>query len=508
MPTLHEPGLLRRALGARATPAQRRRRLRIAAAAGVTVLALGAAMFVYEQFYRQQTAPYFESDEEHFLFGSIGTEADAGVPYWIWLVLPRIFPDLLPGPGGYSALGIVARPGAEMPIGLSKVTIGYPRVGVNCALCHTASVRVAADALPTVVPGAPAHQLAAQRYLRFLADAAADPRFTAGTILGEIAKNYRLSATDRLLYRLVVIPSTRRALLRLRDEGPWLEAGGDWGHGRVDLLGAIAHGRLGQPRGDARATADMPPLWRLASRPQGGGYFWSGVNTDLREVVRTSALAGGASPSWLDRDARSWTATGPREVASLRRILNYIAGGEPPRYPLPTDQAVAATGAEVFRTACASCHAPDGARVGQVVPVAEVGTDDRRVRAWPEAAADALNAFGNGRDWAFSKFRTTDGYVAVPLDGLWLRAPYLHTGSVPSLADLLEPAERRPRSFWRGYDVIDPVKVGFISEGAAAERKGSWYDTTQPGNGNAGHDYGTALAPELKRALLEFLKTL
>ena len=132
----------------------------------------------------------------------------------------------------------------------------------------------------------------------------------------------------------------------------------------------------------------------------------------------------------------------------------------------------------------------------------------RRVRAWPEAAADALNAFGNGRDWAFSTFRTTDGYVAVPLDGLWLRAPYLHNGSVPSLADLLEPAERRPRGFWRGYDVIDPVKVGFISEGAAAEREGSWYDTTHPGNSNAGHDYGTALTPELKRALLEFLKTL
>ena len=40
---------------------------------------------------------YFASDEDHFLFGSIGTEAAEGVPYWIWLVLPRVFPDLLPG---------------------------------------------------------------------------------------------------------------------------------------------------------------------------------------------------------------------------------------------------------------------------------------------------------------------------------------------------------------------------------------------------------------------------
>ena len=28
----------------------------------------------------------------------------------------------------------------------------------------------------------------------------------------------------------------------------------------------------------------------------------------------------------------------------------------------------------------------------------------------------------------------------MPLDGLWLRAPYLHNGSVPTLRDLLEPS--------------------------------------------------------------------
>ena len=37
------------------------------------------------------------------------------------------------------------------------------------------------------------------------------------------------------------------------------------------------------------------------------------------------------------------------------------------------------------------------------------------------------------------------GYVAAFLDGIWLRAPYLHNGSVPTLRDLLEPARRTPR---------------------------------------------------------------
>ncbi len=30
----------------------------------------------------------------------------------------------------------------------------------------------------------------------------------------------------------------------------------------------------------------------------------------------------------------------------------------------------------------------------------------------------------------------------------------------------------------------------------------------QPGNGNAGHEYGVALSPGEKQALVEFLKTL
>ena len=87
-------------------------------------------------------------------------------------------------------------------------------------------------------------------------------------------------------------------------------------------------------------------------------------------------------------------------------------------------------------------------------------------------------------------------------------APYLHNGSVPSLADLLEPAAQRPTRFYRGYDVIDPVKVGFVSSGPEAEQAGFAYDVTLPGNGNAGHEYGSGLSPDEKRALVEFMKTL
>ena len=33
----------------------------------------------------------------------------------------------------------------------------------------------------------------------------------------------------------------------------------------------------------------------------------------------------------------------------------------------------------------------------------------------------------------------------MPLDGIWLRAPYLHNGSMPTLRDLLEPRRTAAR---------------------------------------------------------------
>jgi cytochrome c peroxidase len=180
----------------------------------------------------------------------------------------------------------------------------------------------------------------------------------------------------------------------------------------------------------------------------------------------------------------------------------------PPKYPFAIDQQLAAGGAQVYAAQCASCHAPGGPRTGTIIPAEEVGTDRHRLEMWTAASAAAYNAYGEGHDWKFSHFRSTNGYVSVPLDGVWLRAPYLHNGSVPNLAALLETVERRPTHFWRGYDVYDPSGVGFVTEGPAAQKAGTSIDTSQPGNSNAGHTYGTSLPADSKRALIEYLKTL
>ena len=96
----------------------------------------------------------------------------------------------------------------------------------------------------------------------------------------------------------------------------------------------------------------------------------------------------------------------------------------------------------------------------------------------------------------------------MPFDGIWLRAPYLHNGSVPTLRDLLNAPENRPPVFYRGNDVFDQTSVGFVSSVAEVEgRRFFRFDTTLPGNSADGHRYGLSLSAADKNALIEYLKT-
>ena len=292
-------------------------------------------MLAYNTFFREEPAAYFESDEEHFLYGSVGTEAQEGIPYWIWLVLPRIFPEYLPEPGGWASLGVQSTPGREMPVGLSKVTIGFPRVAINCAICHTTSVRTTPGGPVTLVPGGTSNRMSPQQYLRFLIACASDPRFTPDVILAEIAKNHRLSAYERLIYRFVIIPRTRQALLEVKERESWMDANPDWGRGRIDPFNQVKYRYLKQPKDMTIGNSDMMPLWNLGTR-QGPGraFHWDGLNTDLREVVISSAIGDGTPVSWVERDMAKWGNTDRRDQSSLRRVYEYISRLQPPKYPL------------------------------------------------------------------------------------------------------------------------------------------------------------------------------
>jgi hypothetical protein len=109
---------------------------------------------------------------------------------------------------------------------------------------------------------------------------------------------------------------------------------------------------------------------------------------------------------------------------------------------------------------------------------------------------------GKGYSWHFTHYRSSHGYANMPLDGIWARAPYLHNGSVPDLASLLEPAAKRPTHFLRGCRHYDLARGGY------ACAQGVKFDTTLVGNSNAGHLYGTSLSDADKAALLAYLKSL
>lgn len=122
-------------------------------------------------------------------------------------------------------------------------------------------------------------------------------------------------------------------------------------------------------------------------------------------------------------------------------------------------------------------------------------------------------------------YASLHAYKGRSLNGIWATAPYLHNGSVPTLWDLLLPADKRPKSFMIGAREFDPVKVGFVSEGY----KGFEFNTTTVGNDgktlnlrgnlNTGHDdychknekqlpEGGCMTKKQREDLIEYLRSL
>ncbi len=174
---------------------------------------------------------------------------------------------------------------------------------------------------------------------------------------------------------------------------------------------------------------------------------------------------------------------------------------------------------------CAACHR---SRRSLLVDLETVGTDPNRALSFAEplagqpfdrqvvAAVDAIVATAlaaagvdpeEARSWEYRtpEWRTTRRYVARQLDGVWATAPYLHNGSVPTLADLLLPAAERPVSFPLGHREYDPERVGYATGVAAAPFR---FDTRVEGNDNRGHEFGTGLGAAERADLVEYLKTL
>jgi hypothetical protein len=304
---------------------------------------------------------------------------------------------------------------------------------------------------------------------------------------------------------------------------------------------------------------------------------WDGLVTKPIDASLSGALGDGATRKSLP-------------VQRLTELTNWLMeeSTAPPAYPLDNvNHDAIAQGKSVFQWYCAKCHSTDGRDCNRPLVQKELSenqrTDDNRLQMWntvelpdpmnpidPRHPATIYRNFANGYSWDLNSFVGTVGYIPTPLNGLWLRGPYLHNGSVPTVADLLNkplsPTElrdllagdaadaqkrltgllsqleraqppnvpeaeveqtlndlkplidqlisksrgmaRRPPAFYRGSDVVDGKRLGFDCTSNATQglKLPIPYVTLVRGNSNAGHEYGVDLSDDQKAALIEYLK--
>jgi hypothetical protein len=124
-----------------------------------------------------------------------------------------------------------------------------------------------------------------------------------------------------------------------------------------------------------------------------------------------------------------------------------------------------------------------------------------------------------GPDGKLYQILEVKGYQAPPLDGVWATAPYFHNSSAPTVYHVLN-SKARPKIYTRSYrtgkEDYNPIKLGWQitvldnspDTNLSGRERRKIYDTTQPGCGNGGHNFGDDLSEKERMAVIEYLKTL
>lgn len=205
---------------------------------------------------------------------------------------------------------------------------------------------------------------------------------------------------------------------------------------------------------------------------------------------------------------------------TFRDIQAYFKSMTPPKYPFPIETAKAERGKSVFAKSCVQCHGtygPGGEYPSRIVELKTIGTDPARAVGLSPRFVAHYNATWFGQESAVDE--PMIGYQAPPLDGIWATAPYLHNGSVPTLATLLKSTDRParflrpPSADFAHYDTEHvgwkfEVPTGTVDPSAPIARTRSLFDASRFGLGNGGHTFGDALSDRERADVLEYLKTL
>lgn len=252
---------------------------------------------------------------------------------------------------------------------------------------------------------------------------------------------------------------------------------------------------------------DVPPWWRMKKK-NSMFYTDAGRGDHARMEMAAANLCTDHVAEATEID--SW----------FPDIRAYLASIEPPRWPFALDATLAKRGEGVFESNCARCHGTYGEKgryQNLFIPLEVIGTDYVLAVGGSQFADRFLEWWSKSFYGQTTKLEPKKGYVSPPLDGIWATAPYLHNGSVPTIAQLLD-SKKRPKYWSRTFSSTDydPVNIGWnhtvLDHGKAAEPDDSAklhiYDTEAFGYSNSGHTFGDLLSDADRSAVLEYLKTL
>jgi hypothetical protein len=327
-------------------------------------------------------------------------------------------------------------------------------------------------------------------------------------------------ATD-LLQTLRLLRGRLALLTRAVPPGNATEAG----FGRVDAFGSARNALFPDHPIELTAPVRFPLLWNIE---QVAWYHW-----DANTLSRQERNIGEALGVGVILDPATFQST--VQWSNLEELEKLAARLTPPVWPAAVfgaiDTAKARQGGELFSKHCLACHAAPAAGqkiLDKLIPLATLQTDPLRVNnirrpVGTQGFFDAISPIlkktiaaaggppaGPGNLWrpsAANQPNLPPGHPNRPLRAIWASPPYLHNGSVPTLDDLLLPANQRPKSFRITGREYDGAKLGYRYVLDSSEDA---FDTTIPGNfkdGHSGPAYGPEFTLEQRQALLEFLKT-
>ena len=252
---------------------------------------------------------------------------------------------------------------------------------------------------------------------------------------------------------------------------------------------------------------DVPPWWRMNKK--NAMFYTAAGRGDHGRIMMT------ASTLCIDDVAKA------AEIdVYFNDIRAYIASLEAPAYTQAINDQLAEQGRAVFNDKCARCHGTYGESEtypNLLIPLEEIKTDPLMAEGSSGYAGPYVDWFNNSFYGQTAYLEPLAGYVAPPLDGIWITAPYFHNGSVPDLALVLD-STKRPKYWQRSFrnDDYNYETLGWnYTESAvghedipSADARKRVYDTTLLGYSNQGHTYGDTLDETQRSALLEYLKTL